>query len=120
MDETASRSSQRNTVLHLRRPAVCNRGLTPRSSGCMSRAHKTLRRILDARADASIRFEDLVTLLRQLGFQERIRGGHHIFTRRGIEEILNLQPKGFHAKPYQVRQLRQVIRRYGLGGDDER
>jgi hypothetical protein len=54
-----------------------------------------------------------------LGFDERIRGSHHIFTKDGIEEILNLQPKGANAKPYQVKQMRNVILKYKLGGDDE-
>jgi len=51
------------------------------------------------------------------GFDERIRGGHHIFTRAGVEEILNLQPKEGKAKPYQAKQVRSVILKYGLGGD---
>ncbi|MGO9017984.1 MAG: type II toxin-antitoxin system HicA family toxin [Syntrophobacteraceae bacterium] len=58
-------------------------------------------------------------LLRNLGFQERIRGSHHIFTKEGVEEILNLQPKeGGRAKPYQVKQVRQVILKYRLGGQE--
>jgi len=60
-------------------------------------------------------------LLRQLGFEERIRGDHHIFTKDGVEEILNLQPKGTHAKPYQVKQVRRVIVKYRLaGGNNEK
>jgi hypothetical protein len=59
-------------------------------------------------------------LLRRLGFDERIRGSHHIFTREGVEEILNLQPKGAKAKPYQVKQVRKVILDYKLGdGKDD-
>jgi hypothetical protein len=35
----------------------------------------------------------------------------------GVEEILNLQPKtGGKAKPYQVKQVRQLIIKYRLGG----
>ncbi len=34
-------------------------------------------------------------------------------------EILNLQPKGAQAKPYQVKQVRNLILRYRLGGSDE-
>ena len=51
----------------------------------------------------------------RLSFDERIKGDHHIFTREGVEEILNLQPKGSMAKPYQVKQVRNVIVRYKLG-----
>lgn len=49
-----------------------------------------------------------------LGFGERMKGSHHIFTRPGVAEILNLQPAASLAKPYQVKQVRQVIVRYKL------
>jgi hypothetical protein len=65
--------------------------------------------------DANIRFDALCELLKRLGFVERVRGDHHIFTRDGIEEILNLQPRGSLAKAYQVKQVRNVILRYRLG-----
>jgi len=58
-------------------------------------------------------------LLRHLGFDERIRGSHHIFTKEGIGEILNLQPKDGKAKPYQVKQVRGVILRYKLAGESD-
>ena len=35
-----------------------------------------------------------------------------------MEEILNLQPKGSMAKPYQVKQVRNIILRYNLGVDE--
>ncbi len=53
-----------------------------------------------------------------MGFVGRTRGNHHIFARDGVEEILNLQPKGDKAKPYQVKQVRHVILKYKLGGAD--
>lgn len=82
----------------------------------MSRADKTLDRVPRGNADANIRFDDLRSLLLALDFAERVRGGHHIFTRGGVEEILNLQPIGSKAKPYQVRQVRNVILKYQLAG----
>jgi len=54
-----------------------------------------------------------------VGFAERIRGDHHIFTRDGVEEILNLQPRGSLAKAYQVKQVRNVILKYELAGSDD-
>jgi hypothetical protein len=42
-----------------------------------------------------------------------------LFTKDGVGEILNLQPKGALAKPYQVRQVRGVIVQYQLGGEDD-
>ena len=52
-----------------------------------------------------------------LNFNERIKRDHHIFYRTDIEEIINLQPKGSNAKPYQVKQVRNIILRYKLAGD---
>lgn len=87
----------------------------------MSAHDSLLFRLLRGTSDASIRFSDLCRLLRGLGFDERIRGSHHIFTKQGVEEILNLQPKGSNAKPYQVKQVRRAILRNKLGaGGDER
>jgi len=68
----------------------------------MSQSDRLLLRILRGTSDANISFEGLCQLLRRLGFDERIRGSHHIFTKEGVEEILNLQPQGRQAKPYQV------------------
>ncbi len=80
---------------------------------------KVLDRVLRGSSDANIRFEDLRSLLRGLGFDERIRGDHHIFSREGVTEILNLQPQASKAKVYQVKQVRHVILRYKLGGADD-
>jgi HicA toxin of bacterial toxin-antitoxin, len=80
---------------------------------------KLLARILGGASDQNISFDALVHLLRYLGFAVRIAGSHHIFSREGVVEILNLQqrPDGT-AKPYQVKQVREVIIRYKLAGDD--
>jgi hypothetical protein len=80
----------------------------------MTRAEKTLEKILRGTSDANISFADVLKLLKRLGFTERIRGSHHIFARAGVEEILNLQTKGAKAKPYQVKQVRHVILKYQL------
>ena len=86
----------------------------------VSKDEKLLNRVLHGTSDASIPFAGLCRLLHNLGFEERIRGSHHIFFREGVEEILNLQPKGSQAKSYQVKQVRKVILKYRLaGGNDE-
>ena len=85
----------------------------------MDRHERRLMRILRGTSDASIPLADLCQLLRQMGFVERIRGSHHIFSREGVDEILNLQPKGRHAKPYQVKQVRSVVLRYKLGSTED-
>ena len=80
----------------------------------MSRHEQLLQRILGGRSDASVRFDDLRGLLRNLGFTERVRGSHHIFRRDGVAERITLQRDDSHAKPYQVQQVRQVIVKYRL------
>ena len=82
----------------------------------MARYDELLSRILRGASDANIPFKQLCHLLGRLGFEERIRGGHHIFTKNGVEEILNLQPRGRHAKPYQVKQVRDVLVKHRLAG----
>jgi hypothetical protein len=84
----------------------------------VGRHAKSLARILSGRSDVGIRFSDLVQLLQHLGFLERTKGDHHIFTRDDVEEILNLQPRGAMAKPYQVKQVGSVILKYRLGVDE--
>jgi len=85
----------------------------------MTRRERLLDRILRGRSDANTSFVDLCQLLRRLGFDERIRGSHHIFTKEGVEEIINLQARGLTAKTYQVKQVRNVILTHKLGGDDD-
>jgi hypothetical protein len=82
----------------------------------MTRHGKFLVRLLSGSADQALRFDALCALLRRLGFAERHRGGsHHIFTRDGVVEILNLQPRSSGvAKAYQVKQVRDLILRYQL------
>ena len=75
--------------------------------------------LLSGRADANIDFDDVRGILLDLGFEERTRGSHYLFRKSGIEERVNLQRDGRNAKPYQVKQVRAVILKYGLAGDEE-
>ena len=85
----------------------------------MAKHEKTLLQILRGTSDSNVSFDELRSLLRHLGFNERVRGGHHIFTKEKVEEILNLQPIGAKAKAYQVKQVRGVILRYKLAGEND-
>ena len=86
----------------------------------MKKHEKLLIQVLRGTADANISFADLRQLLVRLGFEERTRGSHRVFRKQGIEEKINLQREGSKAKPYQVRQVRNVIVRYGMAeGQDE-
>lgn len=76
---------------------------------------KLIRQILSGRSDSNISFEPLCHMLCSLGFDERIRGDHHIFGKTGVAEIINLQPlPSGKAKAYQVKQVRNLIVRYKL------
>jgi hypothetical protein len=81
----------------------------------MAQWDKLLARVLSGQSDANIAFDDLCGLLERLGFDEAIIGAHHIFRKTGLAEIVNIQPlRDGKAKPYQVRQVRQLLRKYGL------
>lgn len=83
----------------------------------MSKLKKLIDKILRGTSDANIDFEELRRLLLRLEFQERIRGDHHVFSKNGVEEIVNLQPNRENkAKPYQVKQVRAIIIKYKLVG----
>lgn len=84
----------------------------------MSKHGKTFSRVLQGSSDANIAFDDLCQLLRRLGFEERIRGSHHLFKKANVEEMINLQRDGNKAKMYQVRQVRAIILQYRLGVDE--
>ena len=80
----------------------------------MTRWEQVAWRVVTGRSDAGIRFDELRHFLLRLGFEERVRGSHHLYRRAGVVEKINLQRDGTHAKPYQVRQVRNVLLKYRL------
>ena len=84
----------------------------------MGEHEKLYEHVMLRRSDSSIPFNGLCMLLKKLGFEERIRGDHHIYAMSQVEEILNLQPRSGKAKPYQVKQVRDVILKYNLRLED--
>ncbi|MEH2434934.1 MAG: type II toxin-antitoxin system HicA family toxin [Nostoc sp.] len=85
----------------------------------MSQQDKLLEKILSGTSDTDIPFAQLWQLLYRLGFEERIRGDHRIFSKADVEEILNLQHKKGKAKSYQIKQVRAVILKYKLGTQND-
>jgi len=81
----------------------------------VGKVDKFMRLIMGGVSDSNIPFSALCNLLNRLGFKERIRGDHHIFTRTDIEEIINLQPTGSKAKAYQIKQIRNICIKYRMG-----
>ena len=80
----------------------------------MGKVEKLYEHILMRRSDTNVPFETLCLLLNRLGFNERIKGDHHIFTKDGVDEIINLQPKEGKGKPYQIKQVRNLILKYNI------
>ncbi len=85
----------------------------------MGKHDKLVLRLLSGFADANIDFVELRELLKRLGFEERVRGSHHLFRKPGVEAKINLQRDGAKAKPYQVRQVRSVLVNHRLVGEEE-
>ena len=83
----------------------------------MRKYEKLTFQILRGASDANIAFSDLISLMQHFGFEMRIKGSHHIFRKKGIEEKPNLQKEGNKAKAYQVKQIRNVILKYKLGAN---
>jgi hypothetical protein len=79
-----------------------------------------LKNVLSALSDKNIKFSDLRKLILDLDFSERIKGSHHIFFKKNITEIINLQSlKNGKAKAYQVRQIRNIIIKYELHKEEK-
>ncbi len=79
---------------------------------------KSLERLLSG--SKNVRFSDAVACAEGCGFRlERISGSHHIYTHPAVPVLVNLQDVRGKAKPYQVKQLLQVIEKYGLARDPE-
>ncbi len=85
----------------------------------MSTYEKLLLKIMCGTQDSNISFSELQKILSIFGFSYRIKGDHFIYTKDEVEEIINIQPKGNKAKPYQVKQVRSIIIKYKLGGKED-
>lgn len=83
----------------------------------MAGPKKTLETI--KRGGANIAFRDFQRLIEKLGFRlNRISGSHHIYIHPRVSRPMNVQSVGKDAKPYQVRQLRDIIEEFGLRLDE--
>jgi hypothetical protein len=82
----------------------------------MSKKEKLKEKLLSENCDKNFCFEDLCVLVQHLGFNLRGgKGDHSVFHKEGVTEIINLQPSADkNAKPYQVRQVRQIVWKYNL------
>jgi len=54
-------------------------------------------------------------LAEAFGFRaSRVRGSHHILAHPNVRELVNLQEVRGKVKPYQVKQLMELVERYNL------
>lgn len=49
-----------------------------------------VQKILSGLSDKNIAFSELISSLLKFGFELRVNGSHHIFSREDVEEIINL------------------------------
>ncbi len=79
----------------------------------MSRALKTLEAA--KRNPKGVSFSELQGLAEAAGFAlKRTKGSHHVYSKPGVVEIIDLQAAGKDAKTYQVRQVLDLIEKYGI------
>jgi CHASE1-domain containing sensor protein len=66
-----------------------------------------------------VRFADACKAARWLGFVGRAaKGDHHVFQRPGEATALNFQNRKGRIKPYQARQLIEMMNKYESPTDD--
>jgi predicted RNA binding protein YcfA (HicA-like mRNA interferase family) len=83
----------------------------------MANVPRSYIKVMEGRA--TISFRDLQRLLLALGFRlDRISGSHHVYLHPDVSRPINIQPAGKDAKPYQIRQLRDIVREFGLKLED--
>lgn len=83
----------------------------------MARKEKLLRKLTGG--SRNVRFSEFQSALILFGFRlDRISGSHHIYVRRGITELINIQNVKGYAKPYQIKQFLALVERHNLHVED--
>ncbi len=79
----------------------------------MASVLKLWQQLLDS--PMNVRFADLCRVVEAFGFEyRRTTGSHHIYSRPGVPELVNIQDVRGQAKPYQVRQFVRLVGEYNL------
>jgi hypothetical protein len=93
------------------------RGCRPgkRATPSMSKLNKVYEKLMAAQSDANFSFDDLRYLLEKLGYRLRQRGSH-LIAQRG-PSFQNLQKQTGKAKPYQVAQVRDDLKKFNIRPD---
>ena len=80
----------------------------------MNKTDKLKAKILAGQGYHNISFGEVTVLLKHLGFSSRQNGSHHFFSHPNIPEPINIQSAKGQCKPYQLRQIRDIIRDHKL------
>lgn len=82
----------------------------------MSQYEKIRSDILSGNCDKNISETDMKYFLNKIGAVHRRTAGSHMqFTIDNIPELINIQPKNGKMKPYQVKEIRNIVNKYRLG-----
>ena len=81
------------------------------------KARKILAKVLAG--SRNIRFDEFRVLLEAFGFSlDRVSGSHHIYYHPTVPRAFPIQSVHGKAKPYQVRQMIEMIEQYNLSLED--
>ena len=78
----------------------------------MSKLAKIYEKLMAGQSDGNFSFEDLRYILERLGYHTRQRGSH-LVAQKGMS-FHNLQEKKGKAKPYQVAQVRDDLKKFNI------
>jgi predicted RNA binding protein YcfA (HicA-like mRNA interferase family) len=81
----------------------------------MNKAEKVKLRLLAGQGYHNFAFSDLQLLLKSLGFRlDRQEGSHQAWRHSIIPQAVNIQSVHGQCKPYQLRQIRDIIKEHNL------
>ena len=81
--------------------------------------YKLIKKLLSG--SKNVKFTEAVQCAELFGFTlSRISGSHHIFVHPDIPNLINLQNVNGKAKPYQIKQLLNLIEKYNLQMEENR
>ena len=80
----------------------------------MGKYDKLKKDVMSGQCDHNIKFNDFCNLLDYLGFILARQKGSHIMYKHATGAFANVQKDGSKAKGYEVKQLRDMINKYGL------
>ena len=82
----------------------------------MSRYDKIRSDIMSGNCDKNISATDMKFFLDKIGAtHKKTTGSHTLYTIDNIPELINIQPKNGKIKPYQVKEIRNIIKKYRIG-----